>query len=150
MTVGVSATRTNACYSRCWCHVARGRSLFVIAAAVAVILFVCFELVAERHGDRQLQLEEVRTMNEHGYSNGKDDRCVIDMEEDSDRASASVPSGGNQHRIAKRIPFFGSQDAASTRQMASHLDHRIEEYKQDLVKVVQVCRSPFAVLSVCG
>lgn len=36
------------------------------------------------------------------------------------------------------VPFFGRNDAASMREMASRLDHLLEEYKQDLVRVVQV------------
>lgn len=138
MPVVISSTRRNGFFSRCWCRVVRGRSFLLLL--VAVIFFVCFEL-ASRHGDRRYPFGEVTKMSNHDYSNDKDDRCVVDMEEDSDRACASAPSGGDQHQIAKRIPFFGSQDADSTRQIASHLDHRIEEYKQDLVNVVQVCRS---------
>lgn len=36
------------------------------------------------------------------------------------------------------IPFFGRNDPASMRKMASHLNHLLEEYKEDLVRVVQV------------
>lgn len=36
------------------------------------------------------------------------------------------------------VPFFGRNDGASMREMASHLDHLLEKYKEDLVKVVQV------------
>lgn len=39
------------------------------------------------------------------------------------------------------VPFFaqGKDTADSRREMASHLDYLLEEYRKDLVKVVQVC-----------
>lgn len=37
------------------------------------------------------------------------------------------------------VPFFWGGGNEGSRGMASHLDHRVEEYRQGLVKVVQVC-----------
>lgn len=39
---------------------------------------------------------------------------------------------------AMHVPFFGRNDRESALEMASHLDHLLEEYRQDLVRVVEV------------
>lgn len=49
----------------------------------------------------------------------------------SENRAAVTPAAGP-------IPFFGRNDEASRREMVSHLDHLLEGYKQDLVRVVQV------------
>lgn len=49
--------------------------------------------------------------------------------------------GGEQQPAQMAIPFFrsGNDDDALSRW--SHLNHKVEEYEQDLVKAVQVCAS---------
>lgn len=56
-----------------------------------------------------------------------------------DDSSAEIRSGNHRNgETATRIPFFGNPDEHSTREVASHLNHRLEEYQEDLVRVVQV------------
>lgn len=68
-------------------------------------------------------------------------------ETDSVRSTRSSSSGGcsvvemgpMMTKVQQPVPFFGQNDATSMREMASHLDHLLEEYGKDLVRVVQVC-----------
>ena len=56
------------------------------------------------------------------------------------RSSRMAVANGNYQCDVEvsRIPFFGNGDTESMRGVASHLDHRVEEYRQELVKVMQV------------
>lgn len=58
----------------------------------------------------------------------------------SGSGSGVVEMGSIMTKVQQPIPFFGRNDAASMREMASHLDHLLEEYGKDLVRVVQVYR----------
>ena len=62
-------------------------------------------------------------------------------EEGNDRAKNGKTGKGNGD-VGKDfilpVPFFWGGGAEGTRGMASHLDHRVEDYQQDLVKIVQV------------
>lgn len=74
-------------------------------------------------------------------SNVKDWRAVagemlVESEEESVRRMAVA--NGNDRQAQARIPFFGNGNAESMRGVASHLDHRVDEYRQELVKVMQV------------
>lgn len=44
-----------------------------------------------------------------------------------------------------RIPFFGSADDDTMSTSWSHLNHRVEEYRNDLVKVVEVSKHRISV-----
>lgn len=81
-------------------------------------------------------------------SNARDWRVVAGemlaaAEEESVRRTA-VANGNDREAPAARIPFFGNGNTESMRGVASHLDHRVDEYRQELVKVMQV-RVPSAV-----
>lgn len=75
-------------------------------------------------------------------SNGRD-WCVVAGEMLAEAGGESVrrtavANGNDRETQAARIPFFGNGNAESMRGVASHLDHRVDEYRQELVKVMQV------------
>lgn len=56
---------------------------------------------------------------------------------DEELFSANTRANPGKDHVAP-VPFFGRQDALSAKRMASHLEHRVEEYRQNLVGVMQV------------
>ncbi|CAM9428909.1 unnamed protein product, partial [Laminaria digitata] len=76
-------------------------------------------------------------------SNGnKDCRAVagemlVEAGEESVRSRTAFANRNVGDTQAPRIPFFGNGNTESMRGAASHLDHRVDQYRQELVKVMQ-------------
>lgn len=66
-----------------------------------------------------------------------------------ENAGCNINTGGAVRRRHGPIPFFGSTEDDTMRKTWSHLNHRIEEYRDDLVKAVEVSSviAAFALIS---